>query len=844
MKTDLKGLVRAGIGLAGVAALAWFAACSDNPVDPCPTCPPPPQGVIMSNPVPVAALGAEVRGELAQAPGAGTDVVYVSLAPGTVPTGSRAILRRVGDAASLATAVNDGGFDPVPVTAQAGDSIDVTVTDAGGSTVYHVRAAVLAARPPVIVRTEPPPRKRDVPLNASIVIVFSEPVNGSTLNSSSVRLLRGTTSIAGTVRLLKERAAAVFTPAASLEPNADYALIVTEAVRDLEGDALAAAFSVEFRTGTALVGPVASVSVGPDSLEVAVGSQAQLTATAHDAQGNVVTGRPVQWSSSDPSVATVSATGLVTGLATGSTEILAEVDGQTGGMRIYVSAMLVPIGSVTVMPESARVAVGGTLQLMADIRDTTGAIVQLSRPITWTSSDSTVATVAPNSSRGAIVTGVGAGIAKISALVEGKSDTSVAAVGPPGSIVGLVLSPDSATVVLLAALQLSAFGRDDQGFLNPIDSTQVSWASSNSSVASATSTGLVTGLQAGSATITGTWSGHQATVSVTVVSISFTAISAGGSHTCGVTLNGAAFCWGSGGEGELGIGTSAAYGHAMPAAVAGGHVFTAVSVTWGYSCGLADGGTAYCWGSGHGGTEVCLNGLCSTTPVAVAGVPRFSVLGVGGWYDCGLTVGGSAYCWWWDGRSSPVAVGEGLTFVALTVGGSHACALTAGGVAYCWGGNFYGQLGTGDTVSSSLTPRAVAGGLRFSALSAGEQHTCALTSSGAVYCWGRSSSTGGDYSWTPTPVMSGVTFVAIDGKGGATCGLVSNGTIHCWDNPAGAPWTVTGGFVFTTLSVGTGHSCALTAARVGYCWGYNWAGQLGNGTTTDSSVPVKVAGQP
>ena len=63
-----------------------------------------------------------------------------------------------------------GGFDPVPIVAQAGDSIDVVVTDASGATVYHTGAAVAAARRPVIVRTEPPPKKRDVPLNASVVI--------------------------------------------------------------------------------------------------------------------------------------------------------------------------------------------------------------------------------------------------------------------------------------------------------------------------------------------------------------------------------------------------------------------------------------------------------------------------------------------------------------------------------------------------------------------------------------------------------------------------------------------------------------------------------------------------
>ena len=272
--SDLTRSVRSGIALAAFTALAWFAACSDNPGDPSAVTAPLPDGVIVSNPVPAAALAAETHVALALAPDAGTDVVYVSLAPGTVPTGSRASVRRVGDAASLTTAIADGGFDPVPVVAQAGDSIEVRVTDAAGGTVLQTRAAVLAARPPVIVRTEPPVGKRDVPLNASLVIVFSEPVNGGTLTSSTVQLFHGSTAIAGTATLLQGTAtSAVFTPASALSPNTDYQLTVTQGVQDLQGDPLPTQAIVSFTTGTGYLGEPNFVEMLPDTAAVGIGSQ-------------------------------------------------------------------------------------------------------------------------------------------------------------------------------------------------------------------------------------------------------------------------------------------------------------------------------------------------------------------------------------------------------------------------------------------------------------------------------------------------------------------------------------------------------------------------------------------
>jgi len=244
---------------------------------------------------------------------------------------------------------------------------------------------------------------------------------------------------------------------------------------------------------------------------------------------------------------------------------------------------------------------------------------------------------------------------------------------------------------------------------------------------------------------------------------------------------------------------------------------------------------------------------------------------VGFMHVCALTSGGAAYCWGHNNggqlgtgdtvsSETPRPVAGGLTFTAVSAGGFHACGLTAAGDGYCWGSNFHRQLGTGDTVPSTM-PRRVAGGLTFTALSAAASHTCALDSNGAAYCWGIS-----DYYYpetrgspTPVPVMTGVRFVAINSTASAasTCGIDSTGTVRCWmpggDVYTGAPqWTVPGGLAFTTLSHGYFHSCAVTAQRVGYCWGRNMWGQLGIGSTSEgggdseffTATPLNVMGQP
>jgi Big-like domain-containing protein len=170
--------------------------------------------------------------------------------------------------------------------------------------------------------------------------------------------------------------------------------------------------------------PVASVTVSPATVSILVGATQQFTAVTKDSAGNVLTGRVVTWSTSSSSVATVSGSGLATGIAAGSVTITATSEGKSGSASLTVSN--VPVASVTVSPASATILVAATHQFTAVTKDSAGNILT-GRLVTWSSSNTLVATV--NGS--GLATGIAAGSVTITATSEGKSGTASLAVQPP-----------------------------------------------------------------------------------------------------------------------------------------------------------------------------------------------------------------------------------------------------------------------------------------------------------------------------------------------------------------------------------------------------------------------------
>ena len=252
--------------------------------------------------------------------------------------------------------------------------------------------------------------------------------------------------------------------------------------------------------------PVASVSVTPATATIGVGQTAQYAAITRDAFGNPLGGRTVTWSSSNPGVATVNGAGQATGVAVGAATLTATSEGKSGTAAILVTN--VPVASVAVSPASASVQVGQTVQLAATPRDANGNPLS-GRAVSWASSNTAVATV----SGSGLVTGVTAGSATITATSEGQGGTATITVSTV-LVASVTVSPATASVQAGQTVQLAATPKDANG--NPLSGRTVTWASSNSAVATVGGSGLVTGVTAGSATITATSEGKSGTSAITV----------------------------------------------------------------------------------------------------------------------------------------------------------------------------------------------------------------------------------------------------------------------------------------------------------------------------------------
>ena len=263
---------------------------------------------------------------------------------------------------------------------------------------------------------------------------------------------------------------------------------------------------------------VTTVTVAPSSPSIAVGANATLQATVKDAQGNVMSGQTITWSSNNTGAATVNASGVVTGVAAGSATITATCAGVSGSSAVTVTALPPPapvVTTVTVAPSTASVAVGATTPLTATVKDAQGNVMS-GQAITWSSNNTTAATV--NTS--GVVTGVAAGSATITATcagVSGSSAVTVTALPPPAPVVTTVtVAPSTASLAVGATTPLTATVRDAQG--NVMSGQTIVWTSSNNAIATVSSNGVVTGVAAGPATITATCSGKTGSSAVTVTS--------------------------------------------------------------------------------------------------------------------------------------------------------------------------------------------------------------------------------------------------------------------------------------------------------------------------------------
>jgi uncharacterized protein YjdB len=612
--------------------------------------------------------------------------------------------------------------------------------------------------------------------------------------------------------------------------------------------------------GLDLGAPVATVRLSPDTVSLREGDTVRLVAQILDASGNPVTPHhtPV-WFTPDGIHLSVDTAGLVRARLAGPATVELTADSITGIARITVLPL--PVGSVDVIVPAGLLEVGDTLPLLVSIRDESGKRL-IGLPVVWNSSDTSVLRV---DSAGR-VRAIAAGSAQITATVQGVSGgAQLTALVPAASV---VVTPESLALEYDDTARLSATVRDSRGAV--LAGRPVSWNLTGDSTTASLSGTLVTALGGGRVVVTAA-TGHvsgQAVIDVT--GLTFTAVSAGATHSCGLRADGVAFCWGQGDMGELGRGDATLSPRPRP--VLGGHTFTRVSAGLYTTCGVTPAGDVYCWGlndalqAGETIGDTCLDPYgfaqpCVRSPSLIPGGVGLADVVVGSQSSCGLTAAGAAYCWGAGGilgdgtttaSATPVAVQGGLVFRTLANPNSAGtCGLTDGGDIYCWG----------------VSPTALPQGTGFDALSGGLGLYCGLRA-GALACWGLipSSPEGGRYASAPVGLLPNEQFVHLSANEDHVCGVTAGGDAVCWgsnlygqlgDGSLNGRFStdaaiVVGGHDLVTLTVGGGdyyypgysHTCGTTAAGVAYCWGANRYGQVGAPVGQRSSVPVETTGHP
>ena len=261
--------------------------------------------------------------------------------------------------------------------------------------------------------------------------------------------------------------------------------------------------------------PVSSIAMTPASASILAGTTFPVAALPLDAAGHPLPDRAITWTTSDPAVATVTpssvVTGVVTGVAAGTATITATSEGHSSATTVNVVPQ--SIDTIVVVPLAASVTVGQTLQLSAVAKDVAGGVLE-GRNIAWSSSNSSIATV---SSTG-LVTALSAGIAGITASGGGEQTTATITVVAPvtAPVASVSVTPSTAGVLVGQTVQLTATPRDAGGA--PLTGRTVTWTSSNLGIATVSSSGLVTGVGAGVATITAASETVQGVATVTVTS--------------------------------------------------------------------------------------------------------------------------------------------------------------------------------------------------------------------------------------------------------------------------------------------------------------------------------------
>ena len=492
------------------------------------------------------------------------------------------------------------------------------------------------------------------------------------------------------------------------------------------------------------------------------GQTVQFTAVAADSLGQAIPGVHVQWSSQDSFLATVDPTGLVTALHPGTVEVYARFDTLVAGAGFVV---LDPVASADLHGVRAAVVPSAAFRLPFALRSAVGdSLTPLFRSLAWSSSDPAVAQVDS--------TGL------ITALAPGGTTITLAA-----AVEGV-----TASVELQVAKLQYVTAQEGGGFICALTTGKRAYCWGNG----------YEGIQADGTELVGTspWPVN--------TEVLFDSLSAGHGQVCALTPAGVPYCWGDNTYGALGDGTITS--RLTPAPVAGGLTLASIAVGIDYACGLQVDGAAWCWGVnqwgnlGTGDREQALVPRPAAAGIHLRTISLSPDVQTGGPHTCGMADDGTAYCWganqWGQLASYPrTAIVETATpvqspaaLVDVRSGGQHGCGLAGDGTVLCWGDNSGNALGDRqlDYPDIDSIPAPVPGAPALAQVRTALYRTCGLTGTGQVYCWGD--------VFGKTPILIGIPqpLVRIDVASHRFCGMSVQQVAWCWTLPGVTPTKVEG----------------------------------------------------
>lgn len=432
----------------------------------------------------------------------------------------------------------------------------------------------------------------------------------------------------------------------------------------------------------------------------------------------------------------------------------------------------------------------------------------------------------------------------------------------------LIYSPDTLAVLMIGeSIRLNAEPVGSDG-TKLFGCHHILWSSSDSTLATVSSDGMVTAISAGAVTITMRADRASRNIALqthenTAPALTGTSLAVGQAHACALNPQGEAHCWGINNLGQLGS-TEVGATPYSPLKVTTEKRFVTLVAGTDHTCALTVEGSPYCWGRNAGGA------LGSGTESPFVFAPErvmtdeiFSQLSAGANSTCGVTKQKQVLCWGSNehgqlgngtkiSSGEPVGIQELIDITQVSVGQFHACALNELGVVLCWGNNSAGQLGTGYQNEGSATPVQVSGATRFKALprNMGSTHSCAIERDNSeLFCWGNGDrgqlgTSTKQSSGNPTRVVnsSGASSASLGGY--HTCITYENGNASCWgSNSHGELGTGDGHERLTPTPPASvelwrvviakdRNTCGVALNGLVHCWGDNDYRQLGRAGRT------------